>query len=60
MYSRILVVDDDALVREFIVEVLNRKGYQVQQADSGEKAVEILKQQELDLIITDLKSASQK
>ncbi|MCD6163487.1 MAG: sigma-54-dependent Fis family transcriptional regulator [candidate division Zixibacteria bacterium] len=55
MYSRILVVDDDALVREFIIEVLKRKGYQVEQADSGEKAVEILNQLELDLVITDLK-----
>jgi len=55
MNSVILVVDDDSLVREFIIEALSRKGYRVEQAESGEKAIEMLNQQEFDLIITDLK-----
>ncbi len=55
MNSKILVVDDDVYVREFIAETLRRKGYQLDQADSGESALEIIRQQEFDLIITDLK-----
>ncbi len=55
MSARILVVDDDALVREFIVEVLTRKGYDIEQADCGESAVEILREESFDLVVTDLK-----
>ncbi|MCP4581292.1 MAG: sigma-54-dependent Fis family transcriptional regulator [candidate division Zixibacteria bacterium] len=55
MKSRILVVDDDAYVREFIIEALKRLGYQLEQADSGETALEIIARQEFDLILTDLK-----
>ena len=55
MSSKILVVDDDSLVREFIIETLNRKGYGVEQAKSGEMAIEMLNKLEFDLIVTDLK-----
>jgi len=55
MNSKIFVVDDDVYAREFIVETLKRKGYQLEQTDSGESALEIIKHQEFDLIITDLK-----
>lgn len=55
MSARILIVDDDTLVREFIVEVLVRKGYEIDQADCGETAVEILEEKNFDLVITDLK-----
>ena len=55
MYSKVLVVDDDSLVREFLLETLKRKGYQVFQAGSGEIAIDMINNQEFDLIITDLK-----
>jgi two-component system response regulator AtoC len=55
MDSKILIVDDDSLVREFIVETLERKKYCVDQADSGEQAIEMLGLAEYDLVITDLK-----
>lgn len=50
-----MIVDDDSLVREFIVETLERKGYGVDQADSGEQAIEMLGRDEYELVITDLK-----
>jgi DNA-binding NtrC family response regulator len=55
MDANILVVDDDTLVREFIVEVLERKNYRIESVDCGETAVELLKTREFDLVITDLK-----
>lgn len=55
MKSKILVVDDDSLVREFIMETLRRKQYEVAEADSGEKAIQSIGQSEYDLVITDLK-----
>ena len=37
----ILVVDDEASVRELAVQILQRHGYQVLAADCGEAALEI-------------------
>ncbi|NPA49142.1 MAG: response regulator [Thermodesulfobacteria bacterium] len=50
----ILVVEDDALVREPIVELLREAGYQVFEAENGLEALEILSRQKVDLIISDL------
>lgn len=36
---RILVVEDDPLIREFVVEVLREEGFEVIQAGSGEEAL---------------------
>jgi len=55
MFASILVVDDDSLVRSFMVETLKRQGYAVAEADSGESAIEQLTENEFDLVITDLK-----
>ncbi len=50
----ILLVDDDPLIISAIEKVLEKKGYQITSADSGEKAVELLKKTFFDLVITDL------
>ncbi len=52
----ILVVDDDASVRELAVEILQRHGYQVFAADCGEAALETFQTRkgEIDLVILDL------
>jgi CheY-like chemotaxis protein len=51
--GRILVIDDDAGVRRFIVECLEMLGYQVSQAASGQEGVAILRSDEPDLLIVD-------
>jgi CheY-like chemotaxis protein len=38
----VLVVDDDAAVRESMSELLEAKGYSVMQADNGQKALDVL------------------
>jgi len=51
--NRILVVDDDADIRQVNVEVLRRFGYQTDTAADGAAAWERLHAQSYDLLITD-------
>jgi len=41
-YRRVLVVDDDAIMRELLTALLGIEGYEVQTAQSGEEALELL------------------
>lgn len=53
--EKILVVDDEKLVRDFIVETLKRKNYDVEAVESGQKALTALKDRTFDLVISDMK-----
>ncbi len=55
MPKRILVVDDDAMMRSFLSTVMREEGYAVEEAGSGRRALEILHRSESDLVITDLR-----
>ncbi len=56
MHSKpILIVDDEAIVRESIRDWLTDAGYQVATAESGEEALEIIEKQDFSLIIVDLR-----
>ena len=52
----ILVVEDEAPVRELVCSVLANKGYKILQAESGLKALEVwgLNKNQIDLVLTDL------
>ncbi|HWP23801.1 MAG TPA: sigma-54 dependent transcriptional regulator [Candidatus Binatia bacterium] len=50
---RILVVDDEAPQRELIRGFLEKQGYEVLTAASGEQGLEILKREPVELILTD-------
>ena len=52
---RVLVVEDDPLVREFVVETLREAGYQVIHASNGEEALAWCKRQVADVLVTDIK-----
>lgn len=52
--SKILVVDDDEQMREGIVEMLTREGYTVSDVGSGAEALEKIKKEDFDVILTDL------
>jgi PAS domain S-box-containing protein len=52
--ERILVVDDEQAQREIARELLNRLGYAVAVADSGEAALERLRQAPVDLLVLDM------
>jgi PAS domain S-box-containing protein len=52
--ERLLVVDDDDMQRTVTSELLNRLGYNVTCAESGETALELLGQSHYDLLILDM------
>jgi two-component system NtrC family response regulator len=52
-FFRILVVDDEATQRELIRGFLEKQGYEVLTAAGGEPALEILKREPVELILTD-------
>jgi len=51
----ILFVDDEAALRALMAERLRERGFEVVEAESGEKALERLDQFAFDIIITDLR-----
>jgi two-component system response regulator PilR (NtrC family) len=51
----ILVVDDERSMRDFLKILLQKEGYAVVTADNGEHALDCLKDQEFNLVITDIR-----
>jgi CheY-like chemotaxis protein len=52
--SRILIVDDDESIRLILAEALHLDGHVVAEAESGEKALEMLHRKKYDVVLTDL------
>ena len=50
----VLVVDDSNLNRAIIVEFLKSKGFKILEAADGKEALEIIREQKIDLILLDL------
>jgi two-component system response regulator AtoC len=50
-----LVVDDDVLMREFIIETLRRQGIAITQAGNGSEAKRLLEENDYDIVFMDLK-----
>jgi response regulator RpfG family c-di-GMP phosphodiesterase len=53
--ARILVVDDERVIREILAEFLTLEGFSVHTVEDGEKALVELRLHPYDLLITDLK-----
>ncbi len=53
--DRILVADDDAVIREGLRRVLTAEGYEVETVSNGRAALERLEAQRFKLLVTDLK-----
>lgn len=51
---KILVCDDEQLIREVIKEYLVLEGYEVIEAEDGQKALNLVKEHQFDLIIMDI------
>ena len=54
MKSRILVVDDEDSIREFLEIMLKKEGYEVTTAEDGLRAKEILAKKSFDMVISDM------
>lgn len=55
MKSKILVVDDEEVIRTSFSEWLTEVGYEVLTAPGGQEALDIIKQGEIDVLLADLK-----
>ncbi|MBI3769096.1 MAG: sigma-54-dependent Fis family transcriptional regulator [Deltaproteobacteria bacterium] len=55
MTAQLLVIDDDAVTRELLTEVLQSEGYLVAACDSGPRALERAEHEHFDLAVTDVR-----
>lgn len=51
---RILVIDDEKVIREGVERALSKRGYQIAKAEDGDLGLAMLKEQEFDIVLTDL------
>jgi DNA-binding response OmpR family regulator len=54
MSKKILVIDDEEIIRKFLKIHLVKNGFEVKEAADGEQAIEQLKKDNFDLIISDI------
>ena len=52
--ERILVADDDAVIREGLRRILTAEGYEVEAVSNGRTAIERLEQKRFKLLVTEL------
>jgi DNA-binding NtrC family response regulator len=53
--TSILVVDDELVMRDLLVKILSREVYRIDSVEDGVAALEYLKKQSVDLVISDMK-----
>ena len=51
---KILIVDDEVNIRKVVREYAEFEGYEVEEAEDGMQAIEIIKKKDFDLIILDI------
>jgi CheY-like chemotaxis protein len=55
MKGKILVVDDEQPMRDTLVDIIQLEGYQVQSAESGQTALDVIEEGGFDVMVLDLK-----
>lgn len=60
MADRILVVDDEQIIRESLSFILQKEGFEVVEAANGVEALKQLKQKPVDIVVTDLEMPEMK
>ncbi|MBI1305612.1 MAG: response regulator [Bacteroidetes bacterium] len=53
--ARILIVDDEKSIRETLKEILQYEDYEVEEAENGKKALEMIKKFNYDAVLCDIK-----
>ncbi|MCD6287905.1 MAG: response regulator [Candidatus Hydrogenedentes bacterium] len=51
---RLLIVDDEAIIRELLTDALDGTGYDISVADNGHAALEFMRDNTVDLLLTDI------
>ncbi len=52
--SRILIIEDDPLTREWLESLLSRNGYIVDSASNGQEGIDLFSNNPAELVITDI------
>ena len=52
--SRILVIDDEEVIRMLMLEILESAGHEVVAAETAELALTLLEESEFDLVVSDV------
>lgn len=52
--SRILIIEDDPLTREWLESLLTRNGYVVDSATNGQEGIDLFRSNQAELVITDI------
>ena len=55
MGVKVLVIDDEAIVRVSCERVLQPEGYEVVATSRGDEAIELMEREKFDIVLTDLK-----
>ena len=53
--ERVLIVEDEELMRELLTKILAGENYRIYQASSAEEAMKLMQDQAFDLVLTDLR-----
>ena len=53
--AKVLIVDDEKIVRDFLARVLSMQGIEIKTAEDGFKAIEAVKQEKFDLAFIDIR-----
>lgn len=51
---RVLLAEDDAVMREYLARALEKAGYEVRSVDRGTAAIPLLESERFDLLLTDI------
>ena len=52
--ARIIIIDDDAQILDMLRQMLEREGYEVMDALNGKDGIRLYREEQADLIITDI------
>lgn len=52
--ARILVIDDEDIIREMLKDILEPEGHEIIEAEDGQKGLEKFDPESIDLVITDI------
>ena len=53
--AQVLIVDNEASMREFLSIVLRKEGYVCQTAEDGRQALKVIETEPIDLVLSDIK-----
>ena len=51
---RVLIIDDEEDIRDVLTDVLNRAGFEVEVASTGDEGIDKLRSKPADMIVTDI------